>query len=94
MSREVTLTGHLICEDAEQAQRIAEALPAHVALTRTEPGCLAFEVLRGDDPRTFTVAERFADPAAFAAHQKRSAASDWALISAGITRDYEITGLP
>ncbi len=67
-------------------------LPAHLALTRAEPGCLAFDVDPTDDPLVWRVEERFADEAAFDAHQRRVAASAWGTATAGIDRRYEIRG--
>jgi quinol monooxygenase YgiN len=90
----VTLTGFLRCADQAEADRVRAALEAHIALTRAEPGCVSFEVTPTDDPLIWAVAEEFTDPAAFEAHQTRAAASDWARETAGITRDYKITGLP
>ncbi|HBB85248.1 MAG TPA: antibiotic biosynthesis monooxygenase, partial [Sulfitobacter sp.] len=43
------------------------------------------------DPLVWQVSELFTDRAAFDAHQTRAAASDWATLTAGITRDYQIT---
>ena len=66
-------------------------LPAHLARTRAEPGCLNFEVRPTEDPLVWTVDEAFTDPAAFAAHQSRTAGSPWALGTATVRRDYEVT---
>ncbi|WP_299140934.1 putative quinol monooxygenase [uncultured Tateyamaria sp.] len=90
----VTLTGTLRCKTPEEAARVRAALPAHVALTRAEPGCVSFDVTPTDDPIIWTVAEEFTDPAAFDAHQARAAASDWARETAGIERDYVVKGMP
>lgn len=93
MSGEVTLTGTLTCVNTQEAARVRAALDTHIALTRAETGCLAFEVVQSDDPMVWTVSERFTDAAAFEAHQTRAAASDWAHKTQGIARDYRITGL-
>lgn len=85
----IELTGRLLCADAAEAERVRQALPAHVALTRAEPGCLSFEV-EPDGPFTWRVAELFTDSAAFEAHQKRMRESDWGRATEGIKRDYEI----
>jgi quinol monooxygenase YgiN len=90
---EVRLTGELRCADADEARLVAEHLPAHVALTRAEPGCLSFEVTPTADPLVWTVAERFADEHAFRAHQARVAASEWGRRTAGIERRYSVEGL-
>tara|TARA_R110002110_G_scaffold258035_3_gene473967 strand:+ start:910 stop:1188 length:279 start_codon:yes stop_codon:yes gene_type:complete len=89
----VTLTGKLICASSAQAARVRAALPEHVRLTRSETGCLSFDVTQSDDPLVWVVTERFTDAAAFDAHQKRAAASSWAHETTGIARDYIISGL-
>ena len=90
----VTLTGH-IDVPADRIEQIRAGLVDHIRLTRAEPGCLSFDVT--EDPKIpgrFNVAEEFTTPEAFEAHQTRARASDWAQISAGIPRDYTVTGLP
>lgn len=89
----VTLTGTLTCATDAEAARVRAALPEHIRLTRAETGCISFEVVQTDDPMVWAVAERFADAAAFQAHQSRAAASDWARQTAGIARDYKTSGL-
>lgn len=69
-------------------------LPRHIQLTHAEPGCLSFDVQPTDDPFEWIVAERFADQAAFSAHQARVRASEWGRATAGIERDYVITTEP
>lgn len=93
MNAEVTLTGTLTCTSEQEAARVRAALPAHIALTRAEAGCLSFDVTPTDDPMVWTVSERFTDAAAFEAHQNRAGGSDWATQTAGIARDYKINGL-
>jgi quinol monooxygenase YgiN len=90
---EVTLTGTLICTTEEEAARVRAALDSHIALTRAETGCLSFEVTQSNDPMIWTVSERFVNAASFEAHQIRAGASDWAVETKGITRDYKISGL-
>lgn len=94
MTAPVTLTGVLRCATAAEAARVRAGLAAHISATRAEPACLAFDVTPTDDPLVWEVRERFADAAGFAAHQARTAASDWATLTAGITRDYTVSGLP
>jgi quinol monooxygenase YgiN len=89
----VVLTGHLRCDTAEQAAQVTLALPEHIRLTRAEPGCISFDVTPTDDPLVWAVDEEFTDAAAFDAHQTRTRASDWAKASAGIPRDFHVTGL-
>ena len=71
----IRLTGTLTCTPEEGATGHA-ALPEHIRLSRAEPGCIAFDVSE-TAPGVFTVAERFADRAAFDAHQTRTRASAW-----------------
>lgn len=89
----VTLTGYLRCETEEQAARVRAALPEHIRLTRAEPGCVSFNVTPTDDPLVWEVTEEFLDPAAFEAHQERASRSVWSSETAGIPRDYDVTGL-
>lgn len=87
----IRLTGH-IDVPAERLEDIRAALPAHIALTRAEEGCVEFNVDESESvPGRFMVSELFTDQAAFDAHQARAGASDWARVSAGIPRDYQIT---
>ncbi len=90
---EVTLKGTITVPD-ERLDEIRAALVDHIRLTRAESGCLSFDVT--EDPKMsgqFNVAERFVDAEAFKAHQARAGASDWGKISAGLPRDYTVTGL-
>jgi quinol monooxygenase YgiN len=87
---EVTLTGFL---DVPADRRLAllPLLAEHVRLTRAEPGCLAFEVTEtAPGSGRFAVTERFADRAAFQAHQRRAAASPWGEATRGFRRDYAV----
>jgi quinol monooxygenase YgiN len=90
---EVTLTGTLICTTEDEAARVRTALDTHITLTRGEAGCLSFEVTQSEDPKIWSVSERFIDAAAFEAHQARAGASDWAIQTKGIARDYKVSGL-
>tara|TARA_B110000908_G_C9920093_1_gene299281 strand:- start:80 stop:364 length:285 start_codon:yes stop_codon:yes gene_type:complete len=89
----VMLNGTLICTSQEEVARVIAGVEAHIALTRTEAGCISFEVLQSDDPMIWTVSETFTDAAAFQEHQTRASASAWAELTKGIARDYQITGL-
>lgn len=91
--QEVRLSGHLVCADQTEAALVEEHLPAHIALTRAEPGCLQFSVTRTADPLIWQVEERFADRPAFRAHQHRVAASEWGQATSRISRQYSIDGL-
>lgn len=87
----VHLTGTMEAP-ADWIAAVRAALPQHIALTRAEPGCLAFDVIQSsDDPTRFIVHETFLDQAAFDAHQARAAASTWALVTQGMPRHYTIS---
>lgn len=90
----ITLSGDLVCADAAQAALVERLLPAHIARTREEPGCLAFDVECTDDPLVWRVAEQFADQAAFDAHQARVAGSERGLETADIRREYTVASEP
>jgi len=90
----VRLSGFLLCRSLDEADRVSHLLADHVRLTRAEPGCLRFELLRSSaDPTRFAVFEEFRDAEAFAAHRERASNSAWGRATRGIPRDYEITGL-
>ena len=70
---------------------VREALPAHIELTRAEPGCISFTVEQSaDDSTRFLVSEIFADQRAFEGHQQRMQTSTWASVTAGLARHYSI----
>ena len=90
MSGRVFLQGYMEVPP-ERLAAVAGALPDHIALTRAEPGCLAFDVTPSPDhPDRFLVSEIFVDRAAFDAHQARGTASAWAEVTAGLPRHYTI----
>ncbi|MFN3279087.1 MAG: putative quinol monooxygenase [Paracoccus hibiscisoli] len=84
----IALHGRLICADMAQLMIALELLPDHVAASRAEPRCLRFDIAQSDDPMVWTLSEVFADAAAFAAHQARTAASPWGQRSQALTRDF------
>lgn len=86
----ITVSGRLICDSGQQADRVREYLPDHIRLTRAEPGCEMFEVTETDDPLIWHVKERFTDQAAFEDHQARTRNSEWARQTADIERDFNI----
>jgi quinol monooxygenase YgiN len=90
---EVRLTGRLVCGDPEEARLVAEHLSEHIASTRAERGCLAFDVTPTADPLVWRVEERFEDESAFRAHQHRVVTSEWGRATAGIERRYSVHGL-
>lgn len=77
---------------SERWDSVMNALPQHIALTRAEEGCISFEVTPSKDvAHRLMVAELFEDRTAFDAHQARTKASPWFEVTAGISREYEIT---
>lgn len=77
---------------AERYEAVLAALPKHIALTEAESGCISFSVT--PDPNIegrLLVSEVFVDQAAFDAHQARTQVSDWARITQGIARHYDIS---
>jgi quinol monooxygenase YgiN len=89
----VTLSGTLICANADELARVNAGVAQHIALTRAKAGCLSFELTQSDDPMIWTLSERFTDAVAFEMHQTRAGASHWAELTKGIRRDYTISGL-
>jgi len=89
---QIVLSGFLRCRTLEEADRVAAILPEHIRLTRAEPGCQSFEVVRSmADPVCFAVREVFRDREAFESHQARTRASPWWRATKGIPRDYTIS---
>lgn len=90
MSGKVHLDGYMEVPP-ERVAAVSRALPDHIALTRAEPGCLAFAVTPSQaEPGRFLVSETFTDRAAFDAHQARAKESAWAEVTAGLPRHYTI----
>ncbi|KGD79364.1 antibiotic biosynthesis monooxygenase [Tatumella morbirosei] len=87
----IQLSGRLICENEQQAERVRQYLPGHTRLTKLEAGCLSFSVTPTEDPFIWRLEESFADQQAFALHQQRTKASEWGRQTQGITRDFQIT---
>lgn len=90
----IVVEGRLICADAAQSARIAAHVPDHVRLSRSEPGCLSFEIRPTADPLVWVVRERFRDAAAFEAHKARTATSPWAAAAEGLRRELEVREVP
>ncbi|MEE3852844.1 antibiotic biosynthesis monooxygenase [Gordonia sp. LSe1-13] len=70
MTGGVVLTGLLVCANTEEADIVGRLRARHIELTRAEPGCLSFDVVRTDDLLIWQVDERFIDDEAFAFHQQ------------------------
>ena len=90
----VTVTGRLICADAAEAELVRALLPEHVRLTRAEPGCELFEVEELPGTTIWTVTERFADRAAFEAHQSRRRTATGAASTRPIRREIDVAEAP
>ena len=88
---EVRLSGQLVCHTEEQRAIVRDHLPAHISLTRAEPGCRYFNVTTTSDPLIWQVEERFEHAAAFEAHQQRVTGSAWGHATSGIERRYSLT---
>jgi len=89
----VCLSGQLVCHTQDQANKVRDHLPLHLALTRAEPGCRSFNVTTTSDPLMWQVEERFEHAAAFESHQERVASSKWGQATSGIERRYSVIGL-
>jgi len=90
MRGQIALTGYLELTQ-QRKPRVLAALPRHIDLTRAEAGCLKFEIaLDPDHPDRLRVDELFSSRAAFDAHQKRVAQSEWGELTEGLKRVYEI----
>ena len=77
---------------AERWNVVLSALQTHIELTRAEAGCVSFNVDPCADIKfRLVVSELFIDQTSFDAHQRRAQSSDWAKVSAGIPRQYEIS---
>jgi len=86
----VFLDGH-IDVPPDRLDAVMAALPAHITLTRAEPGCQSFSIEPQDDcAGRFSVSEVFVDQAAFDAHQERMRASEWFVVTEGLSRTYTI----
>ncbi len=76
----------------DKFEEVKIAVQEHIALTRAEEGCISFEVspclnVNG----RFLVAETFQNRAGLYHHQTRASQSEWAQITKGMPRTYEIT---
>jgi quinol monooxygenase YgiN len=92
--KKVTLEGHIIVPD-KQLESIKNALETHIQLTRSEQGCLIFDVTQDvDNKNKFNVYEEFTDAESFSAHQVRVSESSWGALSKNLVREYQVTGMP
>ena len=86
----IRLTGTLTCATPDDLALVTQHLPAHIAASRAEPGCLAFNVSQSGNPMVWQLDETFTDQAAFEAHQSRTRASLWFAASRHLARDFKI----
>lgn len=86
----IRLTGTLTCATADDLAIVTTHLPAHIAASRAEPGCLSFNVSQTVNPLVWQLDEAFTDQAAFEAHQSRTRASLWFAASRHLARDFKI----
>ena len=92
MAGNIHINGTIAC-DPDDLELLLTALPGHLALSRAEPGCLAFDIrVSGADPCVFVVTERFADRAAFDTHTARTRASSWWAKTRHIPRKITMSG--
>ena len=91
--KKIILSGHIIVLPAE-LDTIRKALPVHIEATRSEEGCITYQV---DEHPTetgrFDVYEEFVNKAAFEYHQKRVKESAWGEVTLSVTRSYTVQGL-
>ncbi|WP_217540661.1 putative quinol monooxygenase [Vibrio metschnikovii] len=89
----VILKSFIIVPQSELATVLNE-LDNHICLTRSEDGCLIFEVTPNEEnPCRFDVYEEFRDQAAFENHQLRVKSSTWGKVTINVERNYEVTGI-
>ncbi|HAS6255143.1 TPA: arginase family protein [Vibrio vulnificus] len=87
----ISLQGHIIVNEAD-LEKVIQALPLHIELTRKEPGCLTFSVSQDPvNPCLFHVEETFTCQFAFDEHQRRTAISAWAEITRSAKRCYQVS---
>ena len=68
----------------EHIDEYVEQVSVHAANSRTEPGCVRYEVLRDlDAPNVFALIEVFEDEAAFESHRAAAHYERWMTMSAG-----------
>jgi quinol monooxygenase YgiN len=89
----IRVTGILTCATDDDAQIVTHYLLDHIRLSRAEPGCLTFNVIRSNDPKVWLLDETFADRPAFEAHQTRTRASAWFAATRHLARDFRIEDL-
>ncbi|MDH5547451.1 MAG: antibiotic biosynthesis monooxygenase [Gammaproteobacteria bacterium] len=87
----VVLQGYIIAPTVD-LPAVLEELPHHIQNTRSEPGCLIFEVTQDkENGNRFDVYEEFASEDDFSLHQERVRNSKWGAITVNVERNYKVT---
>ncbi|CAH0538794.1 putative quinol monooxygenase [Vibrio marisflavi] len=86
----VIVKGFIVVSDTD-LEVVEQALPAHLALTLEEEGCLCFQVVKcPSNANRFDVYEEFVDMEAFNFHQERIKDSHWGSVTKSVERHYTI----
>ena len=89
---EFALNGWIEIPFAEQG-RLLPLLEEHVRLTRSEPGCLAFDITKGrEDPSRFEAADGSETGPPLRSTSAAPAASAWGEATRELKRNYQIEG--
>lgn len=93
MSELINITGTISCT-SEELPVLFRALPDHIALSLSEPGCLAFSITQQPGNEcVFDVSEKFTDKAAFDTHTARTRASVWWERTQSFPRNIVVTSI-
>ena len=85
----VILKGYIIVPDKD-LEAVSKELPLHIEATKSEPGCLVFEVKQdATNKNKFEVYEEFTDKTAFEFHRDRAQTTNWGTITKDVERHYE-----
>ena len=89
----VVLKGFVIVPENDLNAVLIE-LPVHISNTRSESGCLVFEVSPDKiEKNKLNVYEEFVSKLAFQRHQERVANSKWGVVAKNCERHYKISGI-
>jgi len=87
----VILQGHIVVPNSD-LDRVKAELATHIQLTKSEVGCLKFEVSPDlENPNQFHVYEEFVSQADFDEHQVRVKNSKWGRVTKEVERYYNIS---
>jgi autoinducer 2-degrading protein len=88
----VILKGYILVPETDLLE-VKNELPKHINHTRSEAGCLVFEVFQDKEiVNRFNVYEEFISKEAYNSHQERVRDSKWGKITINVERYYEIEG--